>query len=97
MTTYKNKADAKRAATKAGIADFDLVEVDGRWGYTDKKPAGSPARGRRLGIGKFMADRIRAGDDTDAILAAVRAQFPDSRAGRSDVSIVRGKVKRGVL
>ena len=70
---------------------------------TDKTPtpapakSGSPAKGRRLGVGARMAALIREEKTTDEILETIRKEFPTSRAGRSDVSIVRGKVKRGDL
>jgi len=44
-----------------------------------------------------MAERIRAGDDTDKILEKVHKKFPESRATAKDVSIVRNKVAQGDL
>ena len=72
---------------------------DGRWSYQEKaaEKQDSPAKGKNLGVGGFMAERLKAGDDTAAVLAAVREQFPQSRAGRSDVGIIRRKVKQGVM
>lgn len=98
MRTFKYKADARRAARRAGLADdrFELVEADGRWTWRELTQR-SPARGKRLGIGKLMAERLRAGDETEAILAAVRERFPESRATGKDVAIVRSKVRRGAL
>lgn len=63
-----------------------------------KKTSGeSPAKGKRLGIGTFMAERIKAGDDTSVILDKVHKKFPTSKATAKDVSIIRGRVARKEL
>jgi hypothetical protein len=91
--TFKDKATAARHV-------FPMLEA-----LTKQAPAERPAAPeppepkipRKPGVCAFIAERLKAGDDTDAVLARVKAQFPDSRAGRSDVSIVRGKIKKGSM
>ena len=55
---------------------------------------GSPVKGKRLGIGKRMAELLTAGKTTDEVLAVIHAEFPLSRAKASDVSIIRGRMSR---
>ena len=57
----------------------------------------SKGNGKKPGVGKFMAERIKAGDDTAKILAAVRVKFPQSKAKGGDVSIIRSKVNKGAM
>lgn len=57
----------------------------------------SLAKGRNLGIGKYMAERLKKGDTTEQVLAKTKKKFPISRATANDVSIIRRRVKRGEL
>ena len=52
---------------------------------------------RKPGVCAFIAERLRAGDDTDAVLIKLREQFPASKAKAGDVSIVRRKVASGAM
>ncbi len=49
-------------------------------------------KGKRLGIGKFMGERLQAGDSTEKVLAAVHKKFPASTAKAGDVTIIRRKI-----
>jgi len=55
----------------------------------DKKPKG---------VGQFIREKLIGGADTSAILEAIRAEFPQSKATNKDVSIMRSKLrKEGLL
>jgi hypothetical protein len=38
-TTYSNRSNAARAAKKSGLEKFSIIEVDGKFGFEDAKPA----------------------------------------------------------
>jgi hypothetical protein len=52
---------------------------------------------KKTGVGKFIAAQLRAGKNTDGVLEAVRAEYPESKATSKDVSIARSKIKKGIL
>ena len=53
---------------------------------------GSPAKGKRLGIGARMAALLAKGYDTQSVLNAIHREFPQSRATGHDVSIIRRRM-----
>lgn len=58
-----------------------------------KRPGQSPVKGKRLGIGKRMAELLEEGFLTHEVLAKIREEFPESRAKAADVSIIRRKMR----
>lgn len=61
-------------------------------GVPRRTETGSPAKGKRLGIGARMAELLTRGLDTAAILKHIHREFPASRATGHDVSIIRRRV-----
>lgn len=57
------------------------------------RKARSGARGKDLGIGVFMRERLRAGDAPKAVVARVRERFPASTATVKDVYMVRRRAR----
>lgn len=58
------------------------------------KPSGpSPLRGRRVGVTKRTDQYVRSGVPTEDILHRLRAEFPGTRANRTDVAKARARVK----
>ena len=51
-------------------------------------------KGRRRGVGELAKRLLRAGNGTDEVIASVRAEFPESRIGRAEVSWYRGAIRR---
>lgn len=56
----------------------------------EKKP-------RKPGVCAFIAERLKAKEDTGTILEGIRKNFPDSKATSKDVSIIRSKVNQGLM
>jgi hypothetical protein len=51
-------------------------------------------KSRKPGVCAYIAQRLRAGDETDAVLSRVRRRFPQSKASARDVSIVRRELAK---
>jgi hypothetical protein len=57
MTTYSNRSNATRAAKKAGLEKFSIIEVDGKFSIEESKPlpAAEPTKADKRSAA--MADR----------------------------------------
>jgi len=49
------------------------------------------------GTGAYIRRLLSAGTDGDTVLAAVRANFPNSRATMADISWNRGRLKKDAI
>ena len=66
---------------------------------TREKKAKTPGekKPRKPGVCAFIAEHLKAKEDTETILKGIRAQFPDSKASSRDVAIIRSKVNQGLM
>lgn len=65
---------------------------------TEKKAApAKEKKARKPGVCAFIAERLKAKEDTNQIVAGIRKNFPDSKATSKDVSIIRNKMKKGLM
>ena len=96
--TMKKVGKAKTGGNGKGKANKKQTELvlDGKV-LPASKPLPKAAAPKKYGVCAFMADRLKAGDDTKAILDAIHKKFPESKATNKDVSIIRSKIHRGIM
>jgi hypothetical protein len=87
-------AAAKKVAEKVVTASAKKAE---KLQAKPNKEDSGETRGRKPGAGALIRELILAGKESDAILEAVKKQFPDSKAGPADVSWNRSKLKKDGL
>ena len=97
MAKTSTKTAAKTAAKTTTKAAAKTAAKVGRGTKKDAVANGSDEKkkpGRGPGSGEYIRELILAGDSTEQILTKVKARFPDSKAGPSDVSWNRGKLRK---
>lgn len=92
-------ATATKKAATGGKTKSEAVTKSKKNAVT-AKPAAAEGKtpGRKPGVGAYIRELLLEGKlDTTAILAKVATKFPESKAGPSDVSWNKGKLKRDGL
>ncbi len=93
-TSRKPAATKAPAAKKASLKKPAAKKPEVKKAPAAKAAPKAPGEGRKPGSGALIRELILKGKDVDAILAEVKKRFPDSKAGPSDVSWNRGKLRK---